>query len=133
MLDIIIALFAAEAVPIISLISLAYKSELVGEAATIAALETLGRGSIQAGLLFLIIIQPLVMPLAMGAVRLFYRWMFRNTCCTADDTNDTIETIKTLPVSSYMRQKVFDDVIQRFMKNVKARAKAIREQNSILP
>ena len=133
MLDIIFALFAAEVVPIISLISLAYKSELIGEAAVIAALETLGRGSIQTGLLFLIVIQLLVIPLAMGSVRLFYRWMFRNTCSTADDTNKTIETIKTLPVSNYMRQKIFDDVIQQFMKNVKARAKAIREQKRILP
>ncbi len=128
MLDIIIAFFAAEGIPVVTMISLVKKSGLPGDVGIIAALNTLGRGSTQAGLLYLVAIHLLAIPIVLVLIRLYYRLLFRNKSETVEDTEETIEIIKTLPVSGYMRQKVLDDVIDQFACNVRARAKARKKR-----
>ena len=131
MIDIIIAFLAAEGVPALALLCRVRQTGLSGDAGVFAALQSLGHGSALAGLGCLLLVQLLAIGLVMACTVLFFHWKYRKAHSSVDATCETVEKIKSLPLSGLMRELIFHHVIHEFMRCTQARAAAKRRRNSL--
>ncbi len=129
MIDIIIAFLAAEGLPVLVLLCRARQTGLSGDAGVIAALSSLGQGSVLAGLGCLLLVQLLAIGLVVGGFLLFFHWKYRKAYDSADATGEAMESVQELPLSATMRQMIFKHIGMEFSRHLHARIAEMRRKN----
>ena len=129
MIDIIIAFLAAEGLPALVLLCRARQTGLSGDAGVIAALTSLGQGSVLAGLGYLLLVQLLAIGLTVGSFLLYFRWKYRKATYSTKGLAEALDKISTLPVSPIMRKMLSRQVCVEYRRRVRAYVAEMRKKD----
>ena len=129
MIDIIIAFLAAEGLPALVLLCRARQTGLSGDAGVIAALSSLGQGSVLAGLGCLLLVQLLAIGLAVASTLLFFRWKYRKVTYSTKGLAEALDKISSLPVSPIMRKMLSRQVCVEYKRRVRAYVAEMRKKD----
>lgn len=129
MIDIVIAFLAAEGVPALVLLCRVQQTGMSGDAGVIAALASLGQGSVLVGLGCLLLVQLLAIGLTVGGFLLFFHWKYRKAFDSSKETGEAVEIVQELPLSASMRHLLVRHICMEFSRHLHARIAEMRRKN----